>query len=62
MLKACRKLNLAPEPLGINLTSNLFGKDLQYNASIERPFARDEKPAHSATAELALEDVAITEF
>lgn len=62
MLKACRELNLPPEPLGIDITGNLFGKELEYDASLKRPFARDEKPAHSATAELTLEDVGVTEL
>src|ERR1051325_10758915 len=62
MLKARRKLYLASESVGVNLAGELLGENLEYNSPFQRSVECNEQPAHPATAELALEDVGVTEL
>jgi len=62
MLKPRRELDLAPESIGVQLPGELLGEKLEYNSPVELSVECNEQAAHSATAELALEDVGVTEL
>lgn len=62
VLKLRHDLNLPPEPVGADAGGDILGENLDDDAAVEKLFGRDEHPAHSCTAELALYGVGAGDF
>jgi len=59
VLKLRGDLDFSSEPAPVNIGNQLGREDLDDSLSSQRPIDRDEHPAHSSTAELALDVVGV---